>query len=1007
MNLLHQQATDFRPLWRSIAGAIFLGTPHTQSNDPINWQNAGAILRLHSKSKNARIPPTAEIAKRLAKISLSFEQAFDLIPVLSAYETKQTRIGGFLSSKAVLVGPEFAKTNVRYETPVPIDADHDKISCLKIGSTELNSICKFLDETIRQALVRIRRPSDDYVIPAALDQKTVADDEPNELEAVSYASEISKDATHGSTSLGFDIIPLVSDFSVERNDPLLPCYIMPPHPRNRAFFGRTEVLREIRERLLPKKSDKDGIEVDDDGYEIEPTPAMFALCGPGGIGKTQVATEFAHTSKDCYDAIFWLQADEYSKLSQGYTDIAIKLGLVLEDSVDARDPVVVQELVKGWLVNPLKTYKQQEDHQFAGESALARWLLVFDNVDDPNILDDFWPLDYTGTGAVLITSRDPLAKRYIYSEDEPGIILPPFTVKEATDFLLKLTHRESESKNETDAGTAVAERLGGLPLALTQMAGVIERRDLSFAEFLRIFNEEEDVRSKFFKMQIGNGSMRSSRYQHTLDTVWALEKLNKSSSILLDVLSVLDPDGIPEQILTGSMTELDEANITDEYPRTIEGYQDARTELLRSSLIARDRGANRITIHRLVQDGARAKMSDTRFEQVFALTSKLLYAAWPFEDFSFGHRINRWSKCAELFPHVVQLHGFSVRWKNMIADRRRVTETDVEFPKLLVDLGRFNHQRGNSSESTRYLETAMDIYKILQNRSETGPLNEDINNTIKRMVAEIHHDLGCIATETNQPNTALNHFIAFNKAMIEFADGEPQTKDMSLGVSWNELGNAYMMNGEWNSAADCFLRSMETLKQLENFRKVDLSFPQINLGFSYWLQGRLNEADEILSDILAAREEAYGINDRESFMTGKLLHAYGNVKASQGKLTESFEYHIRGLQQYKSTIGGNHHRTADLCVKVSDHYGRLGQYDTAMSLLDQALKIYGEREYYGPEKARALCKKGKLLAVVDKLEESRAYMSQAQVLYRKLKSKEDTHDATDADFDDLIVFWSK
>lgn len=161
------------------------------------------------------------------------------------------------------------------------------------------------------------------------------------------------------------------------------------------------------------------------------------------------------------------------------------------------------------------------------------------------------------------------------------------------------------------------------------------------------------------------------------------------------------------------------------------------------------------------------------------------------------------------------------------------------------------------------------------------------------------------------------------------------------------------------------------------------------------------------------------------FRTGKLLHAYGNVKASQGNLSESFEYHLRGLQQYKSTIGGNHHRTGDLCVKVSDHYGRLGQHDTAMyvllifligkdsnamnhrALLDQALKIYGDREYYGPEKARALHKKGKLLATLGKRDESHTYILKAQSLYRNLKSKEDTHVATDADFDDLIVFWSK
>lgn len=100
--MIHQQATEFRQLWRTVAGAIFLGTPHSQSEDPKSWQNAGAILRLHSKSKKAKLPITSEIAKRLARVSLSFEQAFDLIPVLSAFELCETRVGGYLSSKTIV-----------------------------------------------------------------------------------------------------------------------------------------------------------------------------------------------------------------------------------------------------------------------------------------------------------------------------------------------------------------------------------------------------------------------------------------------------------------------------------------------------------------------------------------------------------------------------------------------------------------------------------------------------------------------------------------------------------------------------------------------------------------------------------------------------------------------------------------------------------------------------------------------------------------------------------------
>ena len=165
---------------------------------------------------------------------------------------------------------------------------------------------------------------------------------------------------------------------------------------------------------------------------------------------------------------------------------------------------------------------------------------------------------------------------------------------------------------------------------------------------------------------------------------------------------------------------------------------------------------------------------------------------------------------------------------------------------------------------------------------------------------------------------------------------------------------------------------------------------------------------------------------------------------SHGKLNESFEYHLRALQQYKSTIGNNHHRTGDLCVKVSDHYIRLGQHDTAMyvdslylfigrnlfnsdlplphdgnpgemltfndalsrTLLDQALKIYGDREYYGPEKARALYKKANLLTAIGDKDNGSTYLDESRVLYREL-AKKNVDQPSDVDFDELIVFWSK
>lgn len=119
------------------------------------------------------------------------------------------------------------------------------------------------------------------------------------------------------------------------------------------------------------------------------------------------------------------------------------------------------DLVLGWLTNPLKSYKHL-DHQNLEE---ASCLVVFDNVDDADMLDDYWLMG--SSASVLITSRDPLLKMYIYIDDSghSGISVKSFDQNEATNFLLKLTHCEREA-GEKASGQAIVEALGGLPLAI-------------------------------------------------------------------------------------------------------------------------------------------------------------------------------------------------------------------------------------------------------------------------------------------------------------------------------------------------------------------------------------------------------------------------------------------------------------------------------------------------------------------------------------------------------------
>ena len=386
----------------------------------------------------------------------------------------------------------------------------------------------------------------------------------------------------------------------------------------------------------------------------------FAICGPGGIGKTQSAVEFVFTHKDRYDAVFWIFADATAKISESFSRIALELGLVTSGSVDERDPVVTRDLVKGWLANPLKTADPTDD----GTTDLASWLLVFDNADDPEELEEYWPLD--GPGCVVFTSRDPLAKHSSYLATN-GIDLKPFGINEGQRFLETLTLKKED-------GSGVVKALGGFPLALTQMAGVIVRRDLSFDEFTKTYNEEEG-REELLQLRLSKEKRRSG-YEHTVASVWALESL-KHSRTLLEILSFLDADGIQETILT-TQPELVSVGT---FPKTSISYQKARTELLQSSLISKT--AERIQVHRLIQDAARTKIGQSNMKAMFSSTVALLSSVWPFEAFDWRHDAARWRLCEKLFPHVLTLKHHHGRLK-LSCD---TFDMDLQFAKLLTDAG--------------------------------------------------------------------------------------------------------------------------------------------------------------------------------------------------------------------------------------------------------------------------------------------------------------------------------
>lgn len=412
------------------------------------------------------------------------------------------------------------------------------------------------------------------------------------------------------------------------------------------FQPRLQISHALDKSLLPSQVDPSSV----------PNLLTYFITGLGGVGKTELVRDFASRNQLEFDAIFFIVADHKERLSQQYARVASGLGLV--DYQQNPDPEDSREKLKLWLENPVKLPGDisQAPNRYDGTGeGKAKWLLVLDNADNPQVLNDFWPR--SGFGSVLVTSRDPS----IGVQDNPSsdrMVLRGLTKDEAVTLLKKLTQNEHNTQEDEHAAGVIAERLEGLPLAIDQIGSIITRRNLSLSEFAQDYAQTSDLYSLYDERRMTNG------YEHSLGSVWAFDSLeaeDKRAFSVLNVLSILDPACIQEEVIMQTLG----SNAMQHYPRTKVEYNDSLAGLIERSMVHKDRDTKALYIHRLVQDVARARMAKGRggLVSAFDISWKAVSACFPFREhkmMAFGS-IQRWNQCSTMYTHV--LHIGEVAWE--------------------------------------------------------------------------------------------------------------------------------------------------------------------------------------------------------------------------------------------------------------------------------------------------------------------------------------------------------
>jgi tetratricopeptide (TPR) repeat protein len=328
-----------------------------------------------------------------------------------------------------------------------------------------------------------------------------------------------------------------------------------------------------------------------------------AICGLGGVGKSQLAARYVQKCTDAYDVVAWIRAED-----GGVADLA-RFAAKLGQPVDGLPPGEAAQLALDWL-----------------SDSAERWLLVLDNVASAEQLDALRP--WSGSGRVLVTSRDRALDQF-----GPVLTLDVFDEDTATRYLTSRAARPAE----TAAARKLARALGCLPLALAH-AGAYCQSGTSFADYHALL-EGLPVRDFF-------DSNPELSYAQTVASTWkvSIDAARGVAPLAGDVLEMaahLAPDAIPKSLF-GVIIEPDTA-------RERKRLADAINALARFSLVTVD--DDTVGVHRLLQKVVRDDVAG-RDNRVAALRARdAVAAAFP-SDVDLPAC---WPLCERLVPHVLAL----------------------------------------------------------------------------------------------------------------------------------------------------------------------------------------------------------------------------------------------------------------------------------------------------------------------------------------------------------------
>ncbi|MBA9004377.1 FxSxx-COOH system tetratricopeptide repeat protein [Thermomonospora cellulosilytica] len=633
--------------------------------------------------------------------------------------------------------------------------------------------------------------------------------------------------------------------------------------RNPNFTGRDEQLRALREMLgeavtalLPR------------------TPHDL-----GGVGKSQLAVEYAHRYAADYDLVWWIPAEQITLARSSLADLARRLGMPLSDDINRTVRHLLQELRRG---------RPRE-----------RWLLIYDNATDPDDLVPLLPAELAQgrlttslpSGHVLLTSRDQRwADRTLVSP--VGVFQRPESVA--------LLRRRVPRLPPQDADR-VAARLGDLPLAVEQAAAWHAETGRTAREYLELLDR-----------RLAREPIRTLPVEYPPELAatlgMAFDRLREEAPAagqLLELWAFFGPEPVTADLLAaGARARLPaplKAILQDP-----DGLTRAMRDIDRLTLGRYDRTAGSLQVHRLVRTMLQTRLTGRSAERVRDRVHRILAAATPQAP---PNDESTWPRREQIAPHVVPagiIDGSTAQIRQVALDQMRYLYLlgDFEGCRVLGELAQ-----------ERWLRTL-------------GPYDES-TLLAGRELGNVLRALGQVAEAAE-----------LNRQMFRRAHERYGPDHISTMLIANSVGADLRLRGDFRAALELDRDTMRRMVRMFGRDHAQTLMVVNNVGIDLRLLGLFQQAREIDEGALGQLRRRLGDRHRSTLLTmnqlARDLHGLGLYRQAAGLQRTA-------LETMRETLGPDHAYVLHAETSHVGTLRRLGDRHGARELAEETLRLHLRR----------------------------------------------------------------